>query len=374
MFANEKENSNDKGFTLIEVIITVIILALVTAPFLSSFVSASKTNMKSKRVQEANELSQYVIEDFKASSIDNLVTKYSLISQNKAIAAGTTGYKKKSKDTYASVVKGNVIASTGFSKYYMADISLKPSKVSVNQDEAIPVIEKLDRESCLVLGDTLSRFDSGQTKARDITVVIDGEWEDANNRMIYTTTVTINTYRMPGEINQEFTKELKWKFYKIPSVYLLYTPLSTSDQIKVANRIDYDEVANKTGVSYDDLDSVNAYVINQKPDAPNSMHADNVKFADHNTYLIDPNTYYGLPKLYTNDESTVVYLDKIIIHSNVIDTDTNHNFTDANSSDHNDTVNSTIKMIKSNTVYELQVAIKYNGKKIGTYHASKIVD
>ena len=60
MFANEKENSNDKGFTLIEVIITVIILALVTAPFLSSFVSASKTNMKSKRVQEANELSQSV--------------------------------------------------------------------------------------------------------------------------------------------------------------------------------------------------------------------------------------------------------------------------------------------------------------------------
>ena len=41
---NKKLNGDNRGFTLIELIVTVVILALVTAPFLSSFVSAGKTN------------------------------------------------------------------------------------------------------------------------------------------------------------------------------------------------------------------------------------------------------------------------------------------------------------------------------------------
>ena len=74
----KKMNENNEGFTLLEVLLTVVILALVTAPFLSSFVTASKANLKSKRIQEANELGEYIIEQFKATSVDQLVTTYKL--------------------------------------------------------------------------------------------------------------------------------------------------------------------------------------------------------------------------------------------------------------------------------------------------------
>ena len=47
---NGKISEDNRGFSLLELIVTVVILALVTAPFLSSFVTASDTNVKAKRI------------------------------------------------------------------------------------------------------------------------------------------------------------------------------------------------------------------------------------------------------------------------------------------------------------------------------------
>ena len=62
---------DQKGFTLIELILTIAILAVVTIPILSYFTDAAKHNARSRQKQNASVVAQDVLEEFKN-------TKYSL--------------------------------------------------------------------------------------------------------------------------------------------------------------------------------------------------------------------------------------------------------------------------------------------------------
>ena len=83
---------NNKGFSLVEVIVAIAILALVTAPFLSSFVSATKNNERSQYQIKAKQSGEAVIEAFKGSSMSYLVSEYGLTEKTDATGKGTGVY------------------------------------------------------------------------------------------------------------------------------------------------------------------------------------------------------------------------------------------------------------------------------------------
>lgn len=62
-----------RGFTLVELIITIAVLAVVTIPILSYFTDAAKHNANSRMKQNASVLAQDILEEFKNStySLDN---------------------------------------------------------------------------------------------------------------------------------------------------------------------------------------------------------------------------------------------------------------------------------------------------------------
>ena len=61
----EKEN---KGFTIVEVIIAVAMLAIVSIPILGSFAQSAKYNAKARNIQKATIAAQTVMEDIKAEN------------------------------------------------------------------------------------------------------------------------------------------------------------------------------------------------------------------------------------------------------------------------------------------------------------------
>ena len=63
---------NNKGFTLIELIISVAILAIVAAPFLNAFVIAGKSNLNSSIKQKTTDYGESTMEKFKATTFDAL--------------------------------------------------------------------------------------------------------------------------------------------------------------------------------------------------------------------------------------------------------------------------------------------------------------
>ena len=65
---------NNSGFTLIELIVTIAVLAIVIVPFLRSFFLSMDLNADSRRIQNATSVAQSVMEELQMKKISNLTT------------------------------------------------------------------------------------------------------------------------------------------------------------------------------------------------------------------------------------------------------------------------------------------------------------
>lgn len=69
----------NKGFTLVEVLIAITILAIIVTPLLHAFVTAANVNSKSRRLLDSNTLSQNIIEEVKSTSLGELDSLYDYV-------------------------------------------------------------------------------------------------------------------------------------------------------------------------------------------------------------------------------------------------------------------------------------------------------
>ena len=381
MFFDREFKENNRGFTLLELIVTVVILALVAAPFLSSFVNAAKTNVESKRQEESNELAQYIIEQFKASSIDYMKDTYGMTESIGAIVDSdlSSGYSKNSKSYKATGVAMDTVTSSANYKNYSVDIELTPMKTEVNSDDAIPSIDGINREQCLVLVDNLTKYDKPTSHHRSIEVVLT---YDSTEKAFYAET-TIETLSSTNVWVSGASA--KWKYEKgVPSVYMLYQPLHTTDKIIVDNKIqaaDYDDFnayyASTPGFEpiSTDKDKVNIYIVNQK--ATDTAYAVNysgafVNIIEHNGSVETNKTLSELYSIGSGGKEDGAIFHRTVVYSNIWKTTAIINSIE-NRSDKQDTVNDTVKQLKSDTIYNITVTVYHNGKYISKFESSKTV-
>ena len=64
---------DDRGFTLVELIVAIVILAIVFVPLLHAFVTGAQTEAKSRRYQSATAAAQNIIETVQAKPVDTLL-------------------------------------------------------------------------------------------------------------------------------------------------------------------------------------------------------------------------------------------------------------------------------------------------------------
>lgn len=67
---------NNKGFTLVEILVAMAVLAIVTIPLLSYFSDASKLNALSSKRHKANLMAQKYMEDIKNKELKEIVKEY----------------------------------------------------------------------------------------------------------------------------------------------------------------------------------------------------------------------------------------------------------------------------------------------------------
>lgn len=69
-----KERDENKGFSLVELLVCVAILAMISIPLLNSFLVAGRTNEKAKIIQRTTTLAQNIMETVKSQSLSELKT------------------------------------------------------------------------------------------------------------------------------------------------------------------------------------------------------------------------------------------------------------------------------------------------------------
>lgn len=72
--ANKK--LNNKGFSLIEVLVSIIILSVVSLPLLTAFILSTKLNNKARANQQVTAAAENVMEEFKNTDLKDMIWKY----------------------------------------------------------------------------------------------------------------------------------------------------------------------------------------------------------------------------------------------------------------------------------------------------------
>ncbi len=68
--------SDNRGFSLLELIISILILALIIPPLLNHFIASMRINAEAKQVQNQNILAQNLMEELKGKSLEVILQEY----------------------------------------------------------------------------------------------------------------------------------------------------------------------------------------------------------------------------------------------------------------------------------------------------------
>lgn len=72
----KKLQHNNKGMSLIEILVTLAIISLIAAPLINSFLTAMRTNEEARLIQNATSVGQDVAEQFKVFEVEDMYAKY----------------------------------------------------------------------------------------------------------------------------------------------------------------------------------------------------------------------------------------------------------------------------------------------------------
>lgn len=126
--------TDNRGYTLVEVIVVVAILAIAATALIKAFSTATLTNAKAQKMQNATSLAESVMEEVKSSSISQMLNNYN----------GGTAITITTADTSSDDIAAAALAKVGAGqeKLVSGGTALTPYYVLVKKDYVVPQGEK----------------------------------------------------------------------------------------------------------------------------------------------------------------------------------------------------------------------------------------
>lgn len=239
---NSRLKNENKGFTLVEVIITVAILALVVAPFLSSFLVAGNTNASAKRKQEATDLGQLLAEEFDAKDINMILSEGQYGTPER--------FEVEDEDTgeMANGYKFNIGSDylpASYSNSFRAVVTLQPSKHDIN-NVGTPVVNGSSTDNMAVYMSNIYSADSkvgSDASYRECTLTIRSNYNE-DMELVYYVKMSVRYYSSSGSMVYSADNQFSELSYtnKIPEIYIFYLPFGEQDRIVIDNQIPIDDL------------------------------------------------------------------------------------------------------------------------------------
>lgn len=71
-----RKQGDNRGFSLIELLVAIVILAIIIVPLLHTFVSSARTNMRARKILRVTTAAQDIMEGLKADTIEDITYQY----------------------------------------------------------------------------------------------------------------------------------------------------------------------------------------------------------------------------------------------------------------------------------------------------------
>ncbi len=344
--------NENKGFTLIELILSVAILAFVVAPFLSSFIAANNNNAASKRKQEATDIGQLLAEEFKATDFRKLINDdgyshslYDVLDESGSVIG--EGY---------SFTLNNENLPGSYNEAYNAVVTLEPSRESdVAADvngEKTPIIKNAnDEEMAVFLTNfySMDRLTTGTSADhRECTITIskraDSEAYDVRLSVKYCDVNGVQV--LAKDFNPLSFTDIK------PEIYLIYTPMSDEDILTIDNTISPGNLGDENG----EQEKMNVYLATQE-EGGFHLNTENVVIKSVDDYG-NPSQPQRLGEL----QNTV-----LIDGDRNYETTTTRIYTNVGS----EGMENLVAMKQKDTLYNMKVVVKYNDDPVATINSTK---
>ncbi len=150
-----KRKENNKGFTLVELIIAIAILAIAASPLIANFIQSSKMNLQGRKNLNAMNLAQDVMEGMSAYQATEVQEMMASVSANalvgKVLPTGSTYDNPITVNTsvpnvYTYTVKNVETASTSRNKYDLVmTLDATDANYADYNDKELATITKIDQ-------------------------------------------------------------------------------------------------------------------------------------------------------------------------------------------------------------------------------------
>jgi len=134
---------NNTGFTLLEVLVAVIILAVISVPLLRSFATAAQTNRKSKIEEKCTTAAENIVESFRDVDVEELIAKYNIDDETKVEYDDST-------EVYTFTIKDQDLIGSKMPNGYYATVTLDPRYYENANDLNLASIESVSGENSAI--------------------------------------------------------------------------------------------------------------------------------------------------------------------------------------------------------------------------------
>lgn len=139
MSRKRKKNSS-QGFTLVEVLVAITILAIVVVPFLNSIYMAARTNAKAKLLMDATTAAQNVFEELKGEKLEDFCNTHSATKEQLKDGLGNPKLDAQGKEMYRYILPETTTpANYRFmvdQRTFLARVTVDPVNYTTVQGEA----------------------------------------------------------------------------------------------------------------------------------------------------------------------------------------------------------------------------------------------
>ncbi len=344
------EMNRNRGFTLVELIITVAILAIIVAPFLSAFVIAGNNNLKGSESQNAADVAEEIAEEFKAKPLSLLENQFTCTKD----PTGTI----YTFDMSNSDLQSLVAVPSG----YTASVKLEPSASSVINGD-MPTISNLKGDntmsivSAFYINDTkvqAAHGGSGYYRKCTIKMEYDPSYDAAAPDGKYIYSLDIEYFNSTGSVakfEDIISKSFKYDEHQAPpTLYMVYAAMSDNDQLFIENEIEESDLPTD-----DDGDEIPVTVcLASQQDVPSKLKTSNFSIKEYTGATF---TTYGFVS-YVKDKA-----DKVC--------DIYTNLSVAGTPIESTYDSTLLSSIESNRIYDITVEVKH-GSKTSKFTSTKL--
>jgi prepilin-type N-terminal cleavage/methylation domain-containing protein len=349
--SRRKGLGDESGFTLVELIITIAILAIITMPILNYFTDSAKHNAESRRKQNATVAAQDILEDFKntsyslddASVVCSADPDWTVSAPQSAVGEKYSLTKTETIDRHSFSVTAEIdplpsSAPVSYKEYVIGTMDTTKDVMASEHGQALLNAQaafygkyKANATTLLSGADSLEKFKN--LLNCEIIVSAEKDPADANNKIIrvtYSYTYNNKLGALEGinsGVSSDYTYTEEIQASSIPAadmqnIYLFYTPLNVNDTItfKFQKNKNNEEVVKSDFGAGASVNNLNLFVV-----AQNSLDdAGNVVSGVPDPYGLKivsdsdaQNFADAIAKVYTNldsgkiDESTPIVAGKV---------------------------------------------------------------